>query len=147
MDTQLDIRPARAGDAAAIARLSGELGYPATAAEVATRLAALARAPDDNAVRVATLDGAVVGWIHVLHARRLELPPFAEIAALVIDAGHRNAGLGERLVDAAVAWARAQGLDTVRVRSNVVRADAHRFYRRLGFADEKAQGVLARALP
>lgn len=146
MDTAIDLRPARGDDATDIARLSAQLGYPASTGAIAQRLSELLAAPRDNAVLVLTVDGRITGWIHVLHARRIEVPPFAEIAALVVDADHRNARLGERLVGAAVDWARAARLDTLRVRSNLVRADAHRFYQRLGFEVEKSQAVLRRQL-
>lgn len=146
MDPAVELRSARGEDAHEIARLSLQLGYPATADALAPRLAALITASRDNAIVVLTIDGRVAGWIHVLHARRIEVPPFAEIAALVVDAEHRNARLGERLVEAAVDWARAAGLDTLRVRSNVLRADAHRFYQRLDFVPEKNQAVLTRHL-
>jgi hypothetical protein len=34
----------------------------------------------------------------------------------------------------------------VRARSNVIREDAHRFYRRLGYRETKRQAVLSRQL-
>jgi len=144
MGTAIELRPARADDAADIARLSDQLGYPASTGAIAQRLTSLLAVPRDNAVLVLTVDGRVAGWMHVLHARRIEVPPFAEIAALVVDEAYRNARLGERLVDAALEWARANALETLRVRSNVVRGDAHRFYRRLGFNPEKTQRMLER---
>lgn len=141
MDAAIELRDARPGDAGAIARLSEQLGYPAHAGDIAPRLSALLAEPADHAVLVLTVDAGIVGWIHVMRARRIELPPFAEIAALVVDEGHRNVRLGERLVEAAIAWANAHGLDTLRVRSNVVRTDAHRFYTRMGFEPEKTQAI------
>ena len=146
MDAPISLRSARRKDAAAIARLCAQLGYPVSAAQVTQRLDALLQATDDNALFVLTAQATAIGWIHVLHARHIEVAAFAEIAALVIDEAHRNAHLGERLVDAAVEWAMAKGLATLRVRANVVRADAHRFYRRLGFEMEKTQAVLRRRL-
>jgi GNAT superfamily N-acetyltransferase len=142
MDAAIELRPARPEDAEAIARLSVQLGYPASAGEIAQRLDELLTMPRDNAVLVLTMAGTLVGWIHVLRARRVELPVYAEIAALVVDADHRNARLGERLVDAARDWAIANALDTLRVRSNTLRVDAHRFYTRLGFTPEKEQLML-----
>jgi len=146
MGPAITLRRARLEDAAQLARLSTQLGYPATAADIAGRLSPLLAATTDNAVLVVCADGAVVGWTHVLRVTHLEIPAYAEIAALVVDQGYRNARLGERLIEAAVDWTRAAGLDTLRVRSNVVRADAHRFYQRLGFEAEKTQIMLRRRL-
>lgn len=146
MDADVELRPATLADAAAIAGLSAQLGYPASADQIGTRLQRLLADPTRHGVWVASVGGLPAGWIHVLLGERIELAPFAEIAALVIDADHRNHGLGARLVEAAVDWAQAHQLPELRVRSNVIRADAHRFYQRHGFHAQKAQTVLIRPL-
>lgn len=87
--------------------------------------------------------GEVAGWLHATTSFRLESPPYAEIGGLVVDEHRRGQGIGERLVRAAVDWAGGRGFAELRVRSNVVREDAHRFYRRLGFASVKTQAVFA----
>ena len=38
-------------------------------------------------------------------------------------------------------WAEAKGVGLIRLRSNVVRTDAHRFYERQGFTKTKEQFV------
>ena len=43
-------------------------------------------------------------------------------------------------------WARAQGFASMRVRSNVIRERAHRFYEREGYARIKAQAVFRKPL-
>jgi N-acetylglutamate synthase-like GNAT family acetyltransferase len=137
------IRPAQAADAPALARLSGQLGYPAAAEELAARLRALDGSPD-HAVLVAE-DGAVAGWLHV--CRRLTLEKdFAEITGLIVDEARRSAGVGLLLLKAAEDWAKAEGLKVVRVRSNVVRARAHAFYVTHGYALSKRQAVLDKTL-
>lgn len=144
MDSSVTLRAAQPGDAADIARLSTQLGYPATGTEVAARLAILLDAPADNAVLVVSAGESVAGWIHVQRVRRIEQPAYAEIAALVIDESRRNAGLGEQLVKAAAHWAADMHIGLLRVRSNLLRTHAHRFYQRLGFEPEKTQAVLTR---
>jgi len=136
------IELASAADVDALAVLSGELGYPATSAQVASRLADF---PADHRVWVARTDG-VVGWIHAYVARHLVLDPYVEIGGLVVGEGERGRGIGPRLIEQACEWARALGCDRVGVHSNVVRADAHRFYEREGFVLEKRQGVFTRRL-
>jgi GNAT superfamily N-acetyltransferase len=87
------------------------------------------------------------GWLHVAEIRTLESEPYAEIVGLVVDASRRSSGIGAFLVQAAIAWAAERGLDEIRVRSNVVRQRAHRFYERLGFDVIKTQKVFRRAVP
>jgi GNAT superfamily N-acetyltransferase len=55
--------------------------------------------------------------------------------------------VGKLLVQAAVRWAAERGYAKVRVRSNVVREDAHRFYEREGFQRAKTQAVFDLRLP
>jgi GNAT superfamily N-acetyltransferase len=140
-----EIRAAAAGDAEAIADLSGQLGYPATGEEVRARLDQIERRGDGQ-VFVATEGGAVAGWIHVFGTLVLESPASAEIGGLVVDGKSRGRGIGAALMSAAEAWAREAGHGTVRLRSNVIRERAHRFYERLGYARTKQQVVFARTI-
>jgi GNAT superfamily N-acetyltransferase len=140
------IRSAQRADAEALAQLSGELGYATDGAAVARRLAGLL-ASSDNAVLVAlgTVDD-VLGWVHVFVSHRLESSSFAEIGGLVVSEGARGRGIGRGLLVAAERWARDRGLSTMRIRSNVVRADAHGFYRHLGYEISKKQAVFDKLL-
>ncbi len=131
-------RPGTAADAEVIAVLSGQLGYPSTAAQVRERFAALDRG-GTWAVMVATVGGNVVGCISCHGVYSLQRDPCAEIGGLIVDADHRGRRIGERLVAAAEAWAVARGFTEMIVHSNVLRADAHRFYGRLGYGIVKAQ--------
>lgn len=137
----LEVRPARIDDAEAVAVLAGQLGYPTTVAEARTRLARITGDPDHAALVVEVAGPGVIGWLHVFVARRLDCDPFAEISGLVVAEGFRGRRVGETLTHAALAWAAELGCREVRVRSNVVRSDAHRFYQRLGFVQIKAQAV------
>jgi GNAT superfamily N-acetyltransferase len=138
----MNVRHAIASDAAALAALSTQLGYPAQPEETAERLSALA----DGALLVAEDGGSVLGWIHVCGVRFFQSPPFAEIGGLVVDEAARGKGVGKLLLEAAVGWAAEQGYGKLRVRSNVVRKDARRFYEREGFQRVKTQAVFDRKL-
>ena len=137
------IREATAADAAALAALSTQLGYPAQPGEAAERLAALG---PEGAVLVAEAGGAVLGWIHVCGIRFFQSPPFAEVGGLVVDETARGKGVGKLLLEAGARWAGERGYPQLRVRSNVVREDAHRFYEREGFRRVKTQAVFDRGL-
>jgi GNAT superfamily N-acetyltransferase len=140
------IRPARAEDAVALAGLSHQLGYPAEAPAMVERLQAV-RAGGAGEVLVAIdAGGAIAGWTHVAPRLNLEEPPFAELAGLIVGDGARGAGVGARLLHAAEAWAREHGYARLRVRSNVVRERAHRFYLREGYVERKRQAVFDKNL-
>lgn len=143
----MSVRGAKAGDAARLAELSGQLGYPATAAEMGDRLAVLLARPGAHAVFVAEQpDGSVRGWIHVAVRELLEYAPLGEILGLVVDGAARRGGVGRALVEAAERWVRDQGLGDIMVRSNAARAESHPFYERLGYARIKSQHVYRKPL-
>jgi GNAT superfamily N-acetyltransferase len=139
------IREATLSDAAALASLTTQLGYPVASDEMAARLLAVLNLSNQSAL-VAEDDGAVAGWLQVCSRESLESPAFAEVSGLVVDEAQRGRGVGRRLLDAAVRWAEERGYGTLRVRSNVVRTEAHRFYEREGFHRTKTQMVLDRPL-
>lgn len=141
----MKIREATPDDAAALASLSIQLGYPSTAEDMVERLAALRGRPG-NEVLVAEDGSGVVGWLHVTSMYFLESPSFAEVLGLIVDEAHRGRGIGKRLLDGAARWAADHGFDKLRVRSNVIREDAHRFYEREGFRRTKTQVILDRPL-
>lgn len=138
------IREALPADLDDLARLATELGYPTNPEQIARRLAALLASPDHAVFVVETAEQAVVGFLHVGIGRTLESEARAEIYGLVVDRDQRNAGLGAELVARAIAWAEERGSAQLRVRSNVVRDEAHRFYERLGFRTTKTQRVFDR---
>ncbi len=145
---KMKIRRARRGDAERIARLSGELGYPASAAQVATRLRQLTPV-SKHAVFVAESPDAatgVVGWVHVSVAHLLESDIRAEVNGLVVAEGQRSAGAGAKLLEAAEEWARRRGCRGMNVRSNVIRERAHKFYERQGYEHYKTQKAFRKAL-
>jgi GNAT superfamily N-acetyltransferase len=139
----MTIRPATPADVPKLADLTTQLGYPSSPEEVEARLRDLASRPED-AVLVAEVDGAAVGWIHVSALYSLEMDPCAQIQGLVVDDSRRGGGIGAALVEAAAEWAAGHGFRTLRVRSNVIRERTHAFYERLGFARTKSQIVFVR---
>ena len=137
-------------DAAALAVLNGQLGYPSTSEQVERRLAEISAQPD-HAVLVSELvdpDGGtrVVGWVHGSVRRILENDPFAEVGGLIVDENRRGLGIGALLMDRVEQWARAVGCSAVTVRSNVIRGRAHAFYQRRGYATIKTQHVFRKPL-
>ena len=141
----VSIRRARQEDAAAIAKLNGQLGYPSTAEEVRERLAVIGKT-SSQAVFVACLGDEVIGWIDVAITLHLQSRPFALIGGLVVKDGYRGMRIGRRLCEAAEAWAREQRVGVVRVTSRSTRADAHRFYLRDGYSEVKTSRVFEKAL-
>jgi GNAT superfamily N-acetyltransferase len=126
----IEVRKARLADAAGLAELSGQLGYPTTAKEMSARLRA-ALAWRQGACFVAeTKQHGVIGWTHVSVTPLLEVPRRAELNGLVVDERVCSRGAGAELLQAAEKWAKKNGCTSMSVRSNVIRERAHAFYLR-----------------
>jgi GNAT superfamily N-acetyltransferase len=125
-------------DAAVVAALSRQLGYPLSSQQILENIHAV-HSSKDHCAFVAIYDSHVVGWIGLAQAIMIESLPFCEINGLVTDENHRGKGIGRLLVEKAKEWAKEKGNDTLRLRCNVKRTEAHEFYRHLGFRETKQQ--------
>jgi N-acetylglutamate synthase-like GNAT family acetyltransferase len=142
---EVKIRRAKNGDAARLAVLSGELGYPATTAEIKIRLRRILPRKEDL-VLVAERTGEVIGWMHMSVCDFVEMPIFAEINGLIVAEGQRSGGAGAKLLEAGEVWARKKKCVMMHLRSNVVRERAHAFYLRQGFEHFKTSKVFRKFL-
>jgi GNAT superfamily N-acetyltransferase len=133
---RLTIRVARPDDAADVAGLLVELGYPDNGVDdVRRRLAAWAREAAGVAL-VAERDGRVLGAVAVTAFPYLERAGrCGRVVALVVAATSRGQGVGRRLVEAAEAAAAGFGCVRMEVTSARQRTEPHAFYRRLGYED------------
>jgi GNAT superfamily N-acetyltransferase len=140
------VRPMCRADATKVAQLTGELGYPATAAAVVARFERIEARSDARVFVAHTDDGSVVGWLHVYGSYLLESDPHAEIGGLVVADGSRGRRVGAALMAAAEAWAAEHGYEAIRVRSRIARIEAHGFYEHLGYTRIKTQHSFRKAL-
>jgi ribosomal protein S18 acetylase RimI-like enzyme len=140
------IRPMRAADAARVAELTTQLGYPVATDELALRFADVGIRDDHELLVAVDPSDSSIGWIHVALHPTLEVSGTAVINGLVVDESARSGGIGRELVDAAEAWARARGATSIVVRTRSTRERAHRFYRRIGFVEIKRSHIFSKPL-
>jgi ribosomal protein S18 acetylase RimI-like enzyme len=130
--TSVELRPATADDADAIAALFTEEGYPAGPSDIVERLERFS-SPYSRVI-VADLGGEVLGFI-ALHA----MPRFehddriVRILALVVDPAARERGVGHRLMAEAEVAGRKLGAAFIEVTSGHHRPEARRLYETLGY--------------
>jgi ribosomal protein S18 acetylase RimI-like enzyme len=89
-----------------------------------------------NHLLVADLEGKVVGCLQLTFIpglSRLGLTR-AQIESVRIDSSMRGRKLGELMIADAIERSRKRGCGVVQLTTDKARADAHRFYERLGFA-------------
>ena len=136
----VSIRRLSVDDAEAAAELSSQLGYPSSPDDFRERIDELSRTADRVAF-AAVVDGQIVGWIDAAMERHLQSPASAVIGGLVVREDIRGLGVGRRLCLEVEEWARGKSVPLVRVRSQIKREDAHRFYLRDGYRKVKTSFV------
>jgi predicted N-acetyltransferase YhbS len=141
----LSVRVISREDAATVAELSVQLGYEATAAEVAERIEVVLSNVEQVAL-VACVGADVVGWIEASIVHHLQSAPHGLIGGLVVKDGVRGLGVGKRLCAEVEEWSRVKGLAVVRVTSRSTREAAHRFYLREGYRQTKTSAVFEKVL-
>ena len=138
------IRDAEIKDAAAIAALLGELGYPGTEDFAPTRSRASSRIRTRLLVAQAG-DGGVLGFIGLHFIVQLALPgDFCRITYFCVGEAARGLGVGRELEETAARLARERGCDRIEVHCHERRVDAHRFYYRQGY-EESPKYLMKRA--
>ena len=141
----LHIRSAKKDDCPGITELSNQLGYPSSLEKVCEILD-LVLNHDDHQVYIVEVDKIIVGYVHLLSTIRIGSDPFVEIAALIVHKSYQKIGVGKALINAAEEWTRSKGLKDIRIRSNIIRAEAHQFFQRKGFRDLKTQHIFLKHL-
>jgi GNAT superfamily N-acetyltransferase len=128
----LVLRPATVADADRIATLLTEEGYPTGPTDVVARLERFTG--DPSVVIVADLDGEVIGFI-ALHV----MPRFehdgrvVRILAMVVDAGARDRGIGNRLLAEAERLGAEVGAAFVEVTAGHHRPEARSLFESRGY--------------
>jgi GNAT superfamily N-acetyltransferase len=135
------VRAAKLGDAASVARLSRELGYPAEVKVVRERLRRILGRDDQRIVVAETPGGSVCGWLQAHCSTAVESGLRVEIVGLVVSEAMRRRGVGRCLVALAETWAAEISAEAVVVRSNAKRLESHAFYPSLGYLPSKTQIV------
>ncbi len=139
----ISIREARAEDLEVIIRLHeedslgshGDAWLPETKPAYEAAFAAIAASPD-NTLYVAESEGRVVGTFQLTLIPNLtgRGATRVKVESVKVSAALRSQGIGARMMAFAEEAARAGGARMMELTSNKRRADAHRFYERLGFS-------------
>jgi GNAT superfamily N-acetyltransferase len=143
---EIEIRLATKADCPSLARLAVQLGYSASAEQIAQRLDA-ARKSDEHRVLIAQEHtGEIVGWIGLYVFRPITSDARVEISGLIVDEARRSRKVGALLLKSAEQWAISMGLHAIGLHCNVVRERAHGFYERNGYRVAKTQKVFEKKL-
>ncbi len=126
------IRDAKPSDAQRLVELIHELGHEIDEKAVRKNLKTLGKTGE--LPLVATLDKVVVGMVGRHAMVTVHRPaPVGRIPVLVVAKEAQGMKLGRMLVEAVEHWCRKKGCQIVEVTSNDRRAEAHAFYRHMGY--------------
>jgi GNAT superfamily N-acetyltransferase len=135
------------GDLPTVRILAEQLGYPANITDLTRRYHSILKSQDHKLFVARNVDKQIVGWVHVgKEMSSLLADDRADIGALVVDTKVRSQGIGASLMTAAEKWATGRNLKLMRVRSNMKRTDAHRFYQRQGYEIVKSWHLFTKTL-
>jgi GNAT superfamily N-acetyltransferase len=84
---------------------------------------------------VAELDGEVIGTLHIMFLSSLSFQGGlrAQVESVRVDTHHQNQGIGSEMMKWAIQRAKDRHAHIIQLTTHKSRADAHRFYERLGF--------------
>ena len=99
-----------------------------------------------EAVFMAVEDTEITGWIDCKIQQSYLIEPFCEIEGLIVDERTRGKKIGAMLICRAEEWARQKEVNTVVVRSNVIRERAHKFYLNNGYKNIKQSKIFEKVL-
>jgi RimJ/RimL family protein N-acetyltransferase len=138
------IRAAEPGDAAALVALANAVSAEPEAWLISTgwrgvseerRFLRAVRRHPDAAVFVAELDGELVGRLSLARDQHPASGHVADLG-LMVDVGHRRAGIGRALMEAAAEWARAHDVSKLELHVFPWNEPAIKLYESLGYAKE-----------
>lgn len=142
----VEIREAVPNDADAISELNDlQMGYKTLAKDTFERLNSIL-ASGRNKIFVATIEGKVVGYVHVNDYDLIYFPHMKNIMGIAVDQKYKRQGIGRALMNAVEEWARSTNAVGIRLVSGETRTGAHEFYRHCGFSGDKKQINLKKML-
>jgi GNAT superfamily N-acetyltransferase len=130
-----------------VTSLAAQLGYPNSSEDIKSRFASIQQSPSYALFVAKSGAGKVVGYIQInSEPETLLAGPRADVAALIVDGNERSQGIGTALLRRAEQWAKESKLPLIRIRSNMKRSDAHRFYERNGYAIKKSSHIFTKSI-
>lgn len=132
------VRPLRPGEEAACRALRGALWPDCAEAMHEAELAAIAAAPDANAVLVAAVDGELVGFLEAslrAHVDGCLTSPVGYIEGWYVAPAQRGRGIGAALVRAAERWAGDRGCREMASDVELANEAGQRAHQALGYEE------------
>lgn len=133
------IRECRMEDVDSIQQLNcNEMGYEYPSHETKNRLKDLLKSDKDK-IFVASVENAVVGYIHACDYDVIYFPHMKNIMGIAVSKEYSKHGIGKALLAEVEKWGKETGAFGIRLVSGMERTEAHVFYSRCGYISGKQQ--------
>jgi predicted N-acetyltransferase YhbS len=142
----ITFRKIKPDDAAKVVDLMNQLGYEVNQDNLSKIVKLILQNDDGTAIVALNDQGKVVGSLQISITNRLAEGNYGEIVSLVVDQNERGKGIGKGLVNESTTWLAKKGYPKIRVRCNVIRLEAHKFYECLDFAEKKTQKIFEKVI-
>lgn len=134
----IEIRNATAHDIPVILELLYELGRPRPQndrdVDEFSNLVMKYVTEDDKKILLAKFDNKIVGMASMMLLPRMNRKnPEMYIPDLIVGKEYQNKGIGKRLVESCIDFAKKNKCYRIRLESGNQRKEAHNFYRKIGF--------------
>lgn len=131
----MKIRTMEEKDAAVVADLLTQLGYPDTLDFLSAKIVNMRQDSREKLLVVEEQD-QVIGFISLSLIPQLAVRgDFMRISYFAVDAETRSKGIGKQVEDYVAALARQMGCDRIELHSHSRRTQAHDFYLRQGYEE------------
>ena len=135
---KMEIREAIIDDIKPIQELSQQLGYNYPIEKMNLKLNQILNNPEHR-ILIALKNNQIIGYIHVEIYRVLYADDLLNILGIVVDKSCRNQGVGTTLLKSTEKLSLKLNCSGIRANSGASRENAHFFYKRNGFDNEKDQ--------
>jgi GNAT superfamily N-acetyltransferase len=146
ISNNLTIRLATLNDAPALVRLAEQLGYKRTNDELQAVLPRILNDTNTGLFVGEFKPQSPIAFMQISVRSTLISGMQAELNSFIVDSSHREKGIGRKLIQFAEDWARKKDLNHIRLGTAITRTDAHMFYDRLGFTNEKSSYIFGKSL-
>ncbi len=140
-----NIRNVKKEDSLGVKKLAEELGYPSSEEKISEILETVIKHSDHRMI-VAEKANELIGYIHMVSSLSIGSDRFVEIAALSVLDEYRKKGIGKALIAESQNMATEKGIDYLRIRSNIIRREAHKFFEKRGFRNLKTQEIFMKKI-
>ena len=87
----------------------------------------------------ASKDGRIIAYVHAERYKTLYFEELVNLLGLAVAKDYRRQGVATELMNQVEHWTKDNGIKMIRLNSGSSRKEAHEFYRKLGFDNEKEQ--------